>query len=98
MRSLIKVFVRLAIFAGMWAAVQAGVKTLTAKHLGGEQQRHVAVQQENEGPLSGIKKMVAGNNTSNQVARSRPVTGAGIVWGEPSSSDESYYKDYPASQ
>lgn len=97
MRSLLRVFVRLAIFAGMWAAVQAGVKTLTAKHSGGEQQRHVAVQQEDESPLAGIKKIVAGN-TSNQVARSRPVTGAGIVWGEPSSSVESYYKDYQTSQ
>lgn len=95
MRGLIKVFVRLAIFAGMWAAVQAGVKTLTAKHLGGEQRRHVAAQQENEGPLSGIKKMVAGNNTSNQIARSRPVTGAGVVWGEATGSSENYYKDYP---
>ena len=97
MRSLIKVFVRLAIFAGMWATVQAGVKTLTAKHLGGEQQRHVAAQQEDESPLAGIKKLVSGN-TSNQVARSRPVTGAGVVWGEPSNGAESYYKDYSAGQ
>lgn len=93
MRSLIKVFVRLAIFAGMWAAVQAGVKTLTAKHSGEKYQHHVVTQQEDEGPLSGIKKMVT-SNTAGQT-NSKYVTAAGVFW---EGGAENYYKDYAGPQ
>ncbi len=93
MRGLIKVGLRLAIFVGMWAVVQAGVKTLTAKHkhLGGYRDRPVAVQLEN--PLANIKQMVAGNTS--QAAKPPVVTGGGVIWGEAAGSSENYYKDYP---